>query len=681
MGWAIHNQKKRGVDAEKHLKRLHKNTPFIESPLEGADHDSLVFSQRHEANTTELFFDLFFVANLATFTTYHSITDHTYLIAYIGFFGILWSTWFHVTLHDVRFARDSLYERVCKTVQFVTFVGLALVGSGFNPNSTTVNNTNFRILCYTLLISRILLAIQYTVVLFYVMRARFTKLYFPLGLTIAVYLTAGVIFGAMTPAFKKGDKAKHSIYVVWYIVMFVESIAVVGISCIYRMLSFKKTHLMERMSLLTLIVIGEGAIGTTKTVSRLMGKSGLNVEGCFLIMCIIGILVLVWALYFDKFPHGHYGTIRQQIWSLLHFPFQLAIVGLLEGCQQVALARYVIKNWEKIDHYRAVYCLEDHLDGSKLRDKLASLVNYWGFTAKYETLAFQNLTMEAVYKIGNTSDICSESNAKEYEETGIWPTEFAQLTQQMFDGVYIGLGMKLPVSKLEHETAQDIAIRSWRIVYIYYWASFCLLVACSIVFLVLIRRHRADLFDFVSITSRLVVLVIGGVLIGLVANYNALYAFLRSPAVLPVCLVLLFLILLFDKLSAAISNVHTKNSGEPYALEYQKDDHHGAGGGVGVAHGHVEQVADVAHGHHASRRRHKATRTKPEAQRSRSKDHSHRSRSKSDGHRSRSNVDGHRHHRKHEPSRERSRSPSLHPGMGHHGGYPPAQGYGQHYGA
>lgn len=107
--------------------------PWIEDPLTGADHDHLVFSQRHEANTVELFFDLFFVANLATFTTYHSITDGDYLIAYVGFFGILWSSWFQVTLHDVRFARDSLYERLCKTIQFIVFVGLALVGSSFNP--------------------------------------------------------------------------------------------------------------------------------------------------------------------------------------------------------------------------------------------------------------------------------------------------------------------------------------------------------------------------------------------------------------------------------------------------------------------------------------------------------------------------------------------------------------------
>jgi hypothetical protein len=119
---------------------LHKTTPWIESPLVGADHDSLVFSQRHEANSIELFFDLFFVANLATFTAYHSITDGDYLLGYIGFFGVLWSTWFQITLHDVRFARDSLYERICKTIQFICFVGLALVGSQFNPASPKGDN-------------------------------------------------------------------------------------------------------------------------------------------------------------------------------------------------------------------------------------------------------------------------------------------------------------------------------------------------------------------------------------------------------------------------------------------------------------------------------------------------------------------------------------------------------------
>lgn len=98
-------------------------------------------------------------------------------------------------------------------------------------------------------------------------------------------------FGAMTPAFRGKTKINAPIYLIWYAVSILESVASITISCSYRMLSFKKTHLMERMSLLTIIVIGEGAIGVTKTVGKLMGKHGLDAEGCFLIMCIILILV------------------------------------------------------------------------------------------------------------------------------------------------------------------------------------------------------------------------------------------------------------------------------------------------------------------------------------------------------------------------------------------------------
>lgn len=114
-----------------------------------------------------------------------------------------------------------------------------------------------------------------------------------------IYAVSMAAFAGMTPAFSGNlelNNKRRLVYLVWYVVMVLEAIAVIAISCFWRMLSFKKTHLMERMSLLTIIVIGEGAIGVTKTVSRIMGKHGLEVEGCFLIMCIIVILVLIWAL-------------------------------------------------------------------------------------------------------------------------------------------------------------------------------------------------------------------------------------------------------------------------------------------------------------------------------------------------------------------------------------------------
>lgn len=116
-------------------------------------------------------------------------------------------------------------------------------------------------------------------------------MHLPLGLNTLVYIIGAAIFAGMTPAFAKTSKIHTSIYWVWWIVLLLEGIFTIGISCIWRMLSFKKTHLIERMGLLTLIVIGEGAIGVTKTISKLMGKYGLDPEGSGLVLCIILVLV------------------------------------------------------------------------------------------------------------------------------------------------------------------------------------------------------------------------------------------------------------------------------------------------------------------------------------------------------------------------------------------------------
>ena len=146
-------------------------------------------------------------------------------------------------------------------------------------------------LCYTLVISRLLLLIQYSVVFIFSLSKGYKKLYFPVGLSAVTYAVAAAVFAAMTPAFKPYEDSRRGIYAIWWVVMFLEGISIIGISSIWRILSFKKTHLVERMGLLTLIVIGEGAIGVTKTISRMMGKNGLDAEGCMLIFCIILVLV------------------------------------------------------------------------------------------------------------------------------------------------------------------------------------------------------------------------------------------------------------------------------------------------------------------------------------------------------------------------------------------------------
>lgn len=103
-------------------------------PVEGTNYDGLPEFQRHaETTNIELFYDLFFVANLTTFSEIHEINDSQALSAYIGFFCVLWFTWCQVSLFDVRFVADSVFERTAKAVHLGVMVGLAVVGPNFDP--------------------------------------------------------------------------------------------------------------------------------------------------------------------------------------------------------------------------------------------------------------------------------------------------------------------------------------------------------------------------------------------------------------------------------------------------------------------------------------------------------------------------------------------------------------------
>ena len=47
-----------------------------------------------------------------------------------------------------------------------------------------------------------------------------------------------------------------------------EIVVNVGLSWRWKVLGFKRTHLVERMSLLTLYILGEGVIDALKSVSK-----------------------------------------------------------------------------------------------------------------------------------------------------------------------------------------------------------------------------------------------------------------------------------------------------------------------------------------------------------------------------------------------------------------------------
>jgi hypothetical protein len=112
-------------------------------------------------------------------------------------FVLIWSTWFQITIFDVRFAQDSVYERFCKFYQFVVFVVLAAVGASFEPanEEAKANYKIYQSLTVVLGITRFFLAIQYFIVACYV-TPKYKNVLLPFVLTIVVFLVSGAaLFG------------------------------------------------------------------------------------------------------------------------------------------------------------------------------------------------------------------------------------------------------------------------------------------------------------------------------------------------------------------------------------------------------------------------------------------------------------------------------------------------------
>ncbi|KAF1991551.1 hypothetical protein K402DRAFT_459537 [Aulographum hederae CBS 113979] len=543
-------------DVELLEERKKAHIKWIDTPLKDASYGNRYWDQRHEASTVELFFDLYFVANLTTFTANHAIVDIDSLLAYCGFFVIIWATWFQITIHDTRFALDTVYERLCKVLQFIHFVLFALVGANFKPASDPGHEGfgNLRILSVTLCVSRIFLAIQYIVVLGYCRIKLRRELYLPLSLNVVIYLLMAGLYGGIAGGLLHADHIDDArpLYIGWYIGIFLELAGSMAITMIWRTLSFTRTHLHNRMGLLTLIVIGEGAIRVTKTISKVMSRGSLTAEGCLMVFCIILILVFVWTMYFDHHPTGHYGCVRQQLWAVMHLPLNLAIIGVVEGAQQVALVHYMSTNWfyyvDAIQHM----CGELHLDGDNLALSLFKMLGHFKFR-EYLSLMKQVHGIDySVYEIGHTPGICSVEATQGVQHIA-WDPKFPliqNLTMEFAGGLFLAIDDEdMP----PNANPSELLLSSIMTVYIYFWTSVLAILVCFVVMMYLVRRYKADVADYLSIGARFAVVLVACGLLSLYSSesyFDSWLGFISSLAMLPTLVALLLVIIIADRMGS-----------------------------------------------------------------------------------------------------------------------------------
>ncbi|KAF3051838.1 hypothetical protein E8E11_007927 [Didymella keratinophila] len=289
----------------------------------------VIYKPHHEASSIELFYDLFFVANLAYFTAMHQHTDAQSLVNYLKLFTLLWFTWLSTTLFDVRFGIDCCWTRLHKAIQFGVFTGFVFAGPVFDKYNNSYDDESYRHFAIVLVVSRACIAVQYVVVMWQGRMFRQTLL--PLALSTFVYVAAAVAYAVTFVVFPH-VAVGLSEQITWVVIAIVEGLAVLLIAMTWRIVSFKYTHIVERLQLLTLIIIGEGIIGMIKSVACITkGQAKNNSTELGSVVAAVVLLYLIYMLYFDQFSEDRFGTLRQQIWSLLHYPLHMAIVICVEG--------------------------------------------------------------------------------------------------------------------------------------------------------------------------------------------------------------------------------------------------------------------------------------------------------------------------------------------------------------
>ncbi|MCJ1397354.1 hypothetical protein MMC11_000547 [Xylographa trunciseda] len=519
------------------------------------DPEEPVLKRAHESSTIQLFYDLFFVANLTTFTALHEIDDAETLKSYIAFFAILWFTWFQVALFDVRFSNDSAFERLSKALQFGIMTGFAIVGPNFQlgaEDGTAEGKATFQAyqtLSLILMASRLILACQYAAA--YVWLANFKKAHVPLLAHIGTLFVAAMIYLGLFFSFR--NNIGETGLIAWYVTIGFETIVILLVSGRTKFLSFRKTAIVERLGLLTLIILGEGIIGLCNSVSK-VGSDGVFTSDIIgMIISSVAIIYFIWMLYFDQEETNHVGTLRQMAWTVLHFPFHITVLLVVEGLNRLSVW---VKLLDTLNPLAAVFINVDNMLANStipvaedfLKESIASLnetINQ--LFDKFELLGLPSDNIDVNYylndMLNNTSNVTAISE------------DLDQVLGIGFQYVCDNLGVEAP--KEADVTTPGDQINAifdlFSTVYIYFFtaAGLCLILLAVLFWLGKRRKLRGEIL---SIGVRIAV----GVGLSLLAlmDLPSLYAdensaistYLYTPWLLPTVVICYGIVVLVDNL-------------------------------------------------------------------------------------------------------------------------------------
>ncbi|KAF4478513.1 bacterial low temperature requirement a [Fusarium agapanthi] len=401
------------------------------------------FQKHEDASLLELFYDLFFAANYTVFCETQGVNSHERFKAYMK--SILWITWLATSLYDVRFVTDSLFERAARGIHLGVMVGFAVVAPRFTPHDQ--NMKTMRTMSIILMVSRLCLAVEYGSILWHV--RKYKKQVLPMMLQIGLNFALAMIYLGITFRFTDHNS---NVFMSWYVLAGVEVILTFAIAYIFPVLSFQGTHLMKRIGLLTVIIVGDGIITISKSVVTIVeSPDAWNAQTIGIVTAAATTIYAVFLIYFDWMKNPYLPKFRQQLWTLLHYPLHLALCLFIQGFTQLVI-------WTKIfDVFKHLNSSSVLLDNTSLMAKATTKMIVEELqkvvTKFFETYTPQYITTlntaDAALKNISTINDTSWPQVVKYSDTNLDKDFPDQNDYQTFVDAMIGLMSAMENALLE----------------------------------------------------------------------------------------------------------------------------------------------------------------------------------------------------------------------------------------
>jgi low temperature requirement protein LtrA len=289
------------------------------------------------ATPLELLFDLIFVVAIATAgqELHHAIIENHFFGAlplYAMVFFALWWAWMNFTWFASAYDNDDALYRIMTMIQMI---GALVIAAGI-PDA--FEHHDFDIIIVGYVVMRTVLIFQWLRAARHDPERKPTIYRYVIGIGIIqiawmFFHFAPVDFGA---------------YI--FLVLVLAELSVPFVAEKKGTTPWHPHHIVERYSLLTIIVFGESIVGSFKAISDALKTQVINTELVFLTIGGVIMMFTMWWAYFDRSVHDQLNNHKNTfVWGYGHFLIFISIA--LLGAALAAAADVITLHAEVSNAY------------------------------------------------------------------------------------------------------------------------------------------------------------------------------------------------------------------------------------------------------------------------------------------------------------------------------------------